>query len=178
MCYHPRPGLGRGALLQCPQTIRTRERFPAYFHFLWLLKYGPPLRQSYCIIRALCFGWFYECKPQNWALFWFSKSFLGVIKQFLYGPVHDVMTLLLFAKMKYLILEHHHHHHHLHRHLHHHREQSGREVTSLVLPMWIRRWSPSVQSCFGCHCALPLHSLKRNVTCGRRSFDVLLSRFR
>jgi hypothetical protein len=57
------------------------------------------------------------------------------IKEFLYGHVHDVMTLLLFATMKSLILEHHHHHRHLHRHDHHHREQSGCECTSLVLPM-------------------------------------------
>ena len=86
--------------------------------------------------------------------------------------------LLLFATMKYLILEHHHHHRHLHRHHHHRREQSGCEVTSLALPMWIRRLSLSVQSRFGRPCVFPLHSSKRNVTCGRRSFDVLLRRFR
>jgi len=96
ICYHPRLGLGIGAMTQCLGTIRTRERLPVYFHFLYLLKYGPLLLQSFGIILAVFCGWFYECKPQNWALFWFSKLFLCVIKQLLYGHVHDVMTLLLF----------------------------------------------------------------------------------
>ena len=107
---------------------------------------------------AVFCGWLYECKPQNCALFWISKPFIEVIKQFLYGPVHDAMRFLclcvcvcvfLLSKMKSLIVDHHPHHHHLHRHLHHHGEESGCEVTSLVLPMWIGSWSPSVQNRVG-----------------------------
>jgi len=106
-------------MTQCLWTLRTHERRPAYFHFLYLLKYGPLLLQSHGIVLAVFCGWFCKCKPKNWALFWFSKSFLCVRKQFLYWPVHDVMTLLLFATMKSLILEHHHDHHHLQRRHHH-----------------------------------------------------------
>jgi hypothetical protein len=111
-------------------------------------------------------GWFYECKPRNWALFEFWKSFLGVIKQFRYGPVQDVMTLLLFAKMKSLILEHHNQHNRFHRHLHHHREQSACVVTSSLVLSYVNPkmvsvcpkpcWRPPAPSHFTLPHGMPL----------------------
>jgi hypothetical protein len=198
ICYHPRLGLGRGAMTQFLRTIRTRERLSAYFHFLYLLKYGPLLLQSYGIILAVFCGWFYECKPKNWALLVLEIVFLcnKTVPVWAYTwcdgapaicdneisdsgaslspsspPPSSPSSSWTVGLWGYVTGA---------------SNVNPKMVSvcpkpfwpSLRLPMWIRRWSPSVQSRFGRPCVFPLHSPKRNVICGRRSFDVLLRRFR